>query len=397
MADFQILVDRVAGVRDHPNADRLSILKIRGYETISAKLENGDHRYQKDDLVVYVPEGAVVPEYLLKQGFWNEEKGTGMLAGSKGNRVKAIKLRGALSQGIVFPVGELLLDLQQQSVIFNDNSHWLIVKEGDEVSEFLGIFKYEPPIPLCMSGQVASIGIDRVFHFDIENIKKYPDAFDSDFDEPEVIFTEKLHGTFVVVGYDDKLNETFVSSKGQFSKGLVLKNSEQNKDNIYIRMVNELKLDEAVRSMFTGSPHERHGLLESLPGGDTEIEAVYLLGEIFGKGVQDLHYSTNNPVFRAFDIYVRYVNGTVFALPYDAFKLVCNSFKVETVPELYRGAFSHEKAIELTGGRSSIGDNVREGIVIRPTLEMYKDGIGRLVLKSVSEEYLLRKGGTELA
>ena len=46
-------------------------------------------------------------------------------------------------------------------------------------------------------------------------------------------------------------------------------------------------------------------------------------------------------------------------------------------------------------GKSTLADHMREGVVIRPTEERYVDRLGRLILKLVSEEYLLRKGGTE--
>lgn len=108
MADFAVRVLPVRNVRNHPDADRLSIMDVLGFVTISAKLEDGSHRYQDGDLVVYVPEGALVPEYLLKPGFWKDDPeggpGKGILAGSKGNRVRAVKLRNVVSQGIVFPV-----------------------------------------------------------------------------------------------------------------------------------------------------------------------------------------------------------------------------------------------------------------------------------------------------
>lgn len=104
MANFEVPIIEVERVEHHPDADRLSLIYFKDYVTVSGKLEDGSHRYNVGDLVVYVPEAAVVPEYLLKQGFWNEKEDKGMLAGTKGNRVKAIRLRGILSQGIMFPV-----------------------------------------------------------------------------------------------------------------------------------------------------------------------------------------------------------------------------------------------------------------------------------------------------
>lgn len=53
---------------------------------------------------------------------------------------------------------------------------------------------------------------------------------------------------------------------------------------------------------------------------------------------------------------------------------------------------------EFTSGKETISGNetnIREGIVIKPIFERVDFSLGRVVLKSVSEEYLLRKGGTE--
>ena len=101
MSTFACNVVEIDAVTDHPNADRLSLVRIGGYTCISAKLEDGSHRYQARDLVVYIPEAAVLPEWMLKQmDFWKDGKGT--LNGSRGDRVKAIKLRDIVSQGVLY-------------------------------------------------------------------------------------------------------------------------------------------------------------------------------------------------------------------------------------------------------------------------------------------------------
>ena len=58
-----------------------------------------------------------------------------------------------------------------------------------------------------------------------------------------------------------------------------------------------------------------------------------------------------------------------------------------------------EKVKEYTDGFDTIGTNpkqIREGIVIKPLNERWDDEIGRVMVKSVSEVYKLRKNGTEL-
>jgi hypothetical protein len=104
MSNFKVTVEKVHTVEDHPNADRLSLVRVLGHTCISAKLDDGSHRYKPGDLVVYVGENTIVPDYLLKDGFWDETKGHGILGGKNHNVVKPIKLRGMFSLGILFPV-----------------------------------------------------------------------------------------------------------------------------------------------------------------------------------------------------------------------------------------------------------------------------------------------------
>ena len=76
----------------------------------------------------------------------------------------------------------------------------------------------------------------------------------------------------------------------------------------------------------------------------------------------------------------------------------CLDQDLPRVPVLYRGPFSQEALMAHITGRESVSGreaNLREGVVITPALERTDPRIGRVVAKSVSEAYLLRKGGTE--
>lgn len=63
---------------------------------------------------------------------------------------------------------------------------------------------------------------------------------------------------------------------------------------------------------------------------------------------------------------------------------------IATVPQLYRGPYSGDVVREHIDGRSTLADHVREGIVIKPTTEMWNPEIGRVILKAVSPAYLER-------
>jgi len=95
MSSFQVTVEKLV-ILPHPNADALELAQVSGYRAVVAK-----GRYVTGDLACYIPEQAVLPPDLIA------ELGLeGKLAGPAKNRVKAVRLRGELSQGIVFtPAG----------------------------------------------------------------------------------------------------------------------------------------------------------------------------------------------------------------------------------------------------------------------------------------------------
>lgn len=383
MSIFAVPIKRIRAIEPHPNADAIEFAVIDGYRSIVKKGE-----FKPGDLVAYIPEASLLPEWLLKRlSFWDFEKDCGKLNGKDGNRVKAIKLRGQLSQGICFPVDWTVNDSQEKYHYLNGEVSGWIVQEGDDVADYLGITKYEPPIPVAMAGEVFNAGQELTLSFDVENWKSYPDML---VEGEEVIFTEKLHGTCTVVAilpYKDAHPEAFgekknilVFSKGLGAKGLVFKNNERNHDNLYVRATRKLieRIDEVQRDNPDGV---------AVPN--------FILGETFGPGVQDLAYG-KEVGFRVFAAAYGYRGDQ----RYQNWSFVEGSLKAqfgfETVPVLYRGPFSAVVMREHTDGKTTMAaEHIREGIVMAPVVERYDPTIGRICLKSVSVDYLTRKGGTE--
>lgn len=366
MSALEVRVVEIDAIEEHPDADALEIARIGGYRSIARIGE-----YRAGDRVAYIPEDALVPEGVLRRiGLWDEEKGKGRCAGKQGNRVKAIRLRGVVSQGLLYPADALPSP----------------AGVGDEVAEALGITKYEPPIPVHMSGEVANVR-GHTLDYDIESLQKHPDILE---DGEEVVFSEKLHGTWTCFGFDPGLgNEelleggTIISSKGLSATGLVFKWNEQNRDNLYVRIFRETLLETGLWARLTEA-------------AKAAGEPFYLLGETFGRKVQDLEYGRTKPAFRAFDLYRgaprrgRFVSRSEFFAELE-------EWGVETVPVLYRGPFSLEEAEKHRDGRSTLTEkHVREGIVITPAEERPHPGLpmGRVQLKLVSPDYLLRRGKT---
>lgn len=396
MSTFACVVTPIV-IHPHPNAEKLELAQVADYRCVVGK-----GLYQTGDLVAYIPEAAIVPEWAMKHfGYWNEEKNQGLLAGSNHDRVKAVKLRGEVSQGLVFPVGKIL----ETEVFQNDIATTII--EGDDVKDLLGITKWEPPIPVGMAGEVYNAGQEITVNYDIENLKAYPDVL---VEGEEVIFTEKLHGTSFQIGMlpmYDKGNRSkyfheghfqagvgesaacfFIGSKGLGAKGLCFKDNEANVNNVYVRAAKKYDLFEKMIKL-------RQFLQET---NDIINEPIILQGEVYG-AVQDLTYGAKQGeiFFRAFDICIgersfrRYFSEDLFAKAIEIMGL-------DRCPVLYKGPYSKEKILELTHHTKSVvcPTQISEGGVVKPTKERHDSRIptmgGRVILKSINEDYLLRKG-----
>jgi RNA ligase (TIGR02306 family) len=388
MSTFSCPVVRVAEVINHPNADRLSIVRLEGlgYLCIANKLEDGSPRYQPGDFVVYIPSASVLPEWLLKyMGFWNDETGRGMLAGSGGDRVKPLKLRGIFSEGVIFPTLPMSIPdacMLEVTISHNGNDGMPMLRVGEDASEVLGITKWSPPIPVAMAGEVASVA-EAALTYDFQRWESVPDIF-----EPGevVVATEKLHGTCCIIQYFPDMDhpEMFsdhggycsitVSSKGLGGQGLVFKNNEANANNLYVRALGTLLAD-----------HDLAGLLHSMSKVDGGAHPVAILGEVFGKGVQDLDYGTTKPTFRVFDMRIGREWLSPDAVAYWAKDLPC-------VPTLYTGPFDQTAIEAVRDGVTTVGGtNVREGVVVRSLVPRDHPLHGRRIAKFISPAYSLRK------
>lgn len=383
MATFECKVYKLI-IEEHPNADLIELAGVGDYRSIVGK-----GQFKTGDLGVYIPEAAVCPDWLIK------ELGLeGKLAGKKHNRVKAVKLRGILSQGLVYPVSSISTNgeithfiagesgVNQESPSMND---FMDVKEGDDVTEFLDITKWEPPIPVHMQGEVYN-AFGLTLGYDIENFKLHPDVLQ---EGEEVIITEKIHGTWCCFGWhpDNPEKCQIITSKGMSERGTAFKLNEANVNNLYVR---------ALRSTENSSGLN---VIDRALGFWGSSNAFYILGEVYGPGIQKgFTYGIDKPGFRLFDVYWGNPKSVGYYADADSMGTLSAALEVERVEELYRGPFSKEKMLELTSGKESLSGteaNMREGVVIRPLRERETLELGRVILKSVSEEYLLRKGGTE--
>jgi RNA ligase (TIGR02306 family) len=122
-------------------------------------------------------------------------------------------------------------------------------------------------------------------------------------------------------------------------------------------------------------------IFEYLPDG------CILYGEVYGKGIQKLNYNKEDYTIAFFDLSCSgvYLNNYCF-------KSFCKNLSLPHVPILYSGPWRKE-LLSLAIGKSTIATHIKEGIVIKPSFERYDKKIGRVVLKHLSEEYLMKDYG----
>lgn len=344
MSTFEVQARRVT-IAEHPDADALELAQVDGYMSVVPK-----GRYQTGELAVYIPEQAIVPEDVITAlGL------EGRLAGSAHNRVKAIRLRGVLSQGLIYQPEDLKL------------------AEGEDYGEALGISKWVPPVPINMAGKTYACPEIRPYT-EIENLKRFPGVLA---EGEEVVATEKLHGTCTIVYWDGE--RLHVTSKGIAKQGLALEDLRDEAGasvNAYWKAVRQEGLEDKLR------------MISEAEGG---IE-VTLYGETLG--VQDLRYGFDGGRlgFRAFDLRIgaEFTDASIFVG-------ACMAHDIPLVPLIYKGPYSDEAVWVAASGREQVTGaegHIREGVVVRPLNERSDPKLGRVIVKAVSDAYLLRKGDT---
>jgi RNA ligase (TIGR02306 family) len=289
-------------------------------------------KFKIGDFAYYFPIDSVIPDRYLDEF---------EIRTYYHKKIKATKLRGIFSEGLLVEVG----------ADFDGNV-------GDDYAEIFGVTKYEYPIPMTMNGDMEGQIGQHKFPSP-EHLKRYKDVL---IDGEEVVITEKIHGTnFSVLVESD--GEVKIASHRYFWK-----DNEINSRMVYIRTYHD------------------NPALQNLP---TDVQ---VFGEIYG--VQDLKYGLQNGKtdYAIFAV----CKGEEF-LNYDDFISFCNAYQLPRVPVLYRGGYSWEIATQFNNADSVLAPKcMMEGVIVQPTIERTDFKVGRIVLKLISDRYLLRKDGTEL-
>ena len=187
MAFFGVTQETIERVWPHPNADRLDLATLAG---VAFQFVVARNSFAAGERVVYFPVDSVLPPAVTDRlGV------TGKLAGKDKDRLKTVRLRGEISQGLVGPVSLLDgLDLPADLPPAD---------EAERIAAHLGVVKYDPP-PVMSKGALLRPLPAGLSAYDIEGFERFADAAELLMDRP-VIVTEKLEGANLSVTHDPDL------------------------------------------------------------------------------------------------------------------------------------------------------------------------------------------------
>jgi len=322
-------VQEIKKIEPIPNADKLELAHILGWKVVVKKGEFG-----VGDPVVYIEVDSILPErpefeFLRDYGF----------------RIRTIKLRGQVSQGIAFPL----------SILPEDREYNI----GDDVTDLLGIKKYEPPIPIQLSGEVVGPFPEFIPKTDEVRIQTIPELLEK-YKGETCYITEKIDGTSGTYYLRDR--EFGVCSRNQ--------NIKEDETNLFWIIARQKGIEKILRNY----------------GKNIAIQ-----GEVIGPKVQNNKYKLKSHqlfIFNIFDI------DTQNYVEFKRFKDISHRLGFKTVPildEEYTLNDTVDSLVELAKGKSKLNPDLpREGIILRSIKEITDPDYDRISFKVLNPTFLLK-------
>lgn len=341
-------------------ADLILLAKIDGWQCVVKKSE-----FKVGDLCVYFEIDSHLPvrpefEHIRKNSFKR-------MGDREGFRIKTIKLRGQLSQGLALPVNLFFNDfIDSDEDEGQELSEFFIV--GNDISELLDVQKYEAAIPSQLAGQVKGnfpVFIKKTDQERCQNMKR--DIFVDNADARYEI-SMKLDGTSFTAFSKDAIT-------GVCGRNWELKlDDPANEHNSLVRMFIDSGLSETMRSF----------------SRDFAIQ-----GELMGPGIQKNRESFASHKLYVFDIFN--IATGAYVGPHERHLIMdelwargVNREMVHHVPVLHMnvplhefGLFTVDKLLEFAEG-PSINHAIREGLV-------FKRMDGGFSFKAISNKFLLKE------
>lgn len=348
----QATIQEILEINEHPNADALELATILGWQVVIKK-----DQFKVGDKVVYVGLDSILPpheafEFLAKQKY----------------RIKTAKLRGEMSYGIVFSLDTVfeVSDMWNKQDISTEEDQFFAkeyAEVGDDVTEIMGVKKYEKPVPKCQDAK-GGFPTSIIRKTDEERVQNIPHIID-EIGDREIYITVKADGSSLTVLKDaDELSVC--------SRNMILKEPE----NIHSA------------SNFWAATY-KYGL-DEIPSG------YYVQAELIGPSIQSNPHGVDSLEIRVFNVGLIRKGNTQLPLNYDDMVNFCSYYNLPMAELVYRGKKNFETIDDLEKIANAVryeNGKIGEGVVIRYTeseddFKMQKP----LSFKMISPKYALKHG-----
>ena len=364
-------IQKITNIREIPGATSIDVASVLGWNVV---VEKG--KFSEGELICYMEVDSLLP---LREEFSFLEKGGGikkMLIDGKevqGYRLKTIKLRGQISQGLVMP----LSILPEITYIETDDETGRNYEakderiEGEDVTKTLGVHKYEPPMSADLAGKARGHFPGFIPKTDEPRLQSNPFLLERYKNEPFVV-TEKIDGSSV----------TFFIKNGEFHVcGRTIDWLDDGKNSMW-KLAKEMDIEAKLRQLNDKAGKEKYALQ----------------GEIYGEGIQKNPLKIKGQKISFYNLY-DFVKGRY--ADNDDLVVLTNEVKLPIVPNVYDPSDNDvswyvrptvDEMVELSKIKSVINPDVwLEGLVWRPIHgEMQDPDLGRLSFKVINPEYLLK-------
>jgi len=331
-------VRKISNIADHTNSDNLELAYVDGWQCVVKRGE-----FVEQQLIVYFEIDSWMPSII--SSFLSKGKEPKEFGGIKGERLRTVKLRGEISQGLILPL----------SVLGSDR----VVAEGDDVSDLLDVQKWERPLSAQLAGQARGYFPEFIGKTDQPRIQNQFKRMQPEHFADSYEVTLKIDGSSCTFFHKDGVT-------GVCSRNLELKTDESNEHNAFVRMYRELDIEAKLQQLG---------------------HSIAIQGELFGEGINGNWEGIKGHKFMVFDIYdivnQRYVDAATRGI-------YCTVLRLDHVPIL-----NHDTTLEDFGSaqdflayasRPSIRNKVAEGVVFKSlTNPDYS-------FKAINNEYLLGGG-----
>ena len=329
-------IRRIDDIVPIEGADAIECAVLGGWKVVVKKGE-----FTVGNLAVYCEIDAWIPTELAP--FLSKGKEPREFEGIKGERLRTVKLRGQLSQGLLLPLEPTCANIESE------------LFEGLDVSVPLNIVKWEAPVNAQLAGQVKGNFPSSIPKTDQERVQNLTKEIKAAFDN-NLLFelTEKLEGSSMTCYL---IEQEF----GVCSRNLDLK---RNDDNTLWKVAIEDKIELKMR----------------IAGLDNHA----IQGELVGPGIQGNIYKLSKPMFFVFDIYD--IKKGVYMNPVERQAMI-KVLQLNHVPVLTNdkdlGIGTIDELLLWAEDKSVLNEKQeREGIV-------FKQIDGGMTFKAISNKYLL--------